>query len=267
MILASATATSVALSVATALAYSVPALGGSRIGPRPKAGLIVLAWLLHAAVLALGLFGDQAFFGFAPALSGTAWLVAAVYGLESYFYPGLQTRWGLSALGAVAVLMAMVFPGAPLHTNASPWLAMHWALGIASYGLFGAAAVHAWLMLRAEAHMRHGQDPHSGMPLLTIERLTFRFVAAGFVLLTATLVVGWLFTEALYGQGVTWKWNHKTVFSLLSWVTFAVLLLGRWRFGWRGRPAVRMLYAGSVLLLLAYVGSRFVLEVVLGRTP
>src|SRR6185436_11038814 len=125
MILASATATSVALSAAAALAYSVPALGGARLGPRAKAGLVLLAWLLHAGVLGLSLFGDQAYFGFAPALSGTAWLVAAVYGLESYFYPGLQTRWGLSALGAVAVLLALVFPGAALHTSASPWLAMH----------------------------------------------------------------------------------------------------------------------------------------------
>jgi ABC-type uncharacterized transport system permease subunit len=265
MILASATVTSVTLTLATAMAYAVPALGTSKLSPRVKTGLIALAWLLHACVLAQGLFGAQPSFGFAPALSGTAWLVAAVYGAESYFYPGLQTRWGLSALGAVTVLLALAFPGSPLHASASPWLALHWALGIASYGLFGAAAVHAWFMLRAENRMRQGEDPHSGMPLLTIERLTFRFVAAGFVLLSATLVVGWLFTEALYGQGVTWKWNHKTVFSLLSWFTFAVLLLGRWRFGWRGRNAVRMLYAGSLLLLLAYVGSRFVLEVVLGR--
>ncbi len=255
-----------ALTAATALAYGVPAVG-ARLSVRAKAALVVLAWLLHGALLGLGLFGAQAYFGFAPALSGTAWLVAAVYGLESWFFPGLQTRWGLAALGALAVLLALAFPGTPLHASASPWLALHWALGIASYGLFGAAAVHAWFMLRSEQRMRHGEDPHSGIPLLTIERLTFRFVAAGFVLLTATLVVGWLFTEALYGQGVTWKWNHKTVFSLLAWATFAVLLLGRWRFGWRGRTAVRMLYTGSLLLLLAYVGSRFVLEVVLGRAP
>ena len=106
-------------------------------------------------------------------------------------------------------------------------------------------------------------DSHSGMPLLTLERLTFRFVTAGFVLLSATLVAGWLFSEQLYGRA--WLWDHKAVFSLLAWITFAVLLLGRSRFGWRGRSAVRVLYAGTALLLLAYVGSRFVMEVVLGR--
>ena len=83
------------------------------------------------------------------------------------------------------------------------------------------------------------------------------------MLLSATLLAGWFFGERLYGAA--WKWDHKTIFSLLSWLAFAVLLLGRSRFGWRGRSAVRVLYFGSLLLLLAYVGSRFVLEVVLGR--
>ena len=84
-------------------------------------------------------------------------------------------------------------------------------------------------------------------------------------LLSATLLVGVAFGEHLYGHGVAWKWDHKTVFSLLAWLTFAVLLVGRARFGWRGRRAVRVLYVGAGLLLLAYVGSRFVLEIVLGR--
>ena len=89
-------------------------------------------------------------------------------------------------------------------------------------------------------------------------------VTAGFILLTATLLAGWLFGDTLYGRA--WRWDHKAVFSLLSWITFATLLVGRARFGWRGRNAVRVLYAGSALLLLAYVGSRFVMEVVLGRS-
>jgi len=125
--------------------------------------------------------------------------------------------------------------------------------------------VHAWFMTRAEERIRLAVDPHSGLPLLTLERLTFRFVGAGFLLLSATLLVGVAFGEHLYGHGVAWKWDHKTVFSLLSWLTFAILLIGRARFGWRGRRAVRVLYVGAGLLFLAYVGSRFVLEIILGR--
>ena len=159
------------------------------------------------------------------------------------------------------------FPGASLHVAASPWLPLHWALGIASYGLFAAAVVHAWLMMRTEREIRLAAQPQAaGLPLLTLERLTFRFVQAGFVLLSGTLLAGLLFTEQLYGAGKAWRWDHKTLFSVLSWLAFAVLLVGRARFGWRGRKAVRVLYVGSLLLLLAYVGSRFVLEVVLGRS-
>ena len=200
-------------------------------------------------------------------MSITAWLVLTVYAVESHVIPQLKARWALSGLGAAAVLLAQVFPGAPLNPVASPWLPLHWALGIASYGLFAAAVVHAGLMTRAEKQIRLAAAPQSGVPLLTLERFTFRFVTAGFVLLSATLLAGWFFGEHLYGAaGARWKWDHKAVFSVLSWMTFGTLLIGRARFGWRGRRAVRFVYAGAVLLLLAYAGSRFVLEVILGRS-
>lgn len=267
MILASPSPLGVALGIATAVAYGLTAATASRLNRSATQWLLGLAWLLHAATLACGLAGGQARFGFAPALSITAWLVLTVYAIESRLYPHLNVRRVLAALGAAAVLLAVAFPGTPLHVSASPWLPLHLALGIASYGLFGAAVIHAGLMNRAEKQIRLASAPaDSGVPLLTLERLTFRFVSGGFVLLTATLLAGFLFSEVLYGTSVrAWKWDHKTVFSLLAWITFGVLLIGRARFGWRGRAATRVLYAGSVLLLLAYVGSRFVLEVVLHR--
>ena len=266
MILATASPLGLTLALAAAAAYAVSAAGASRLGTAGARAAVWLAWLLHGVLLAWGLFGTEPRFGFAPALSVTAWLVAAVYAIESHVYPLLQTRWTLSALGAIAVLLAVLFPGSPLHANASPWLPLHWALGIASYGLFGVAVVHAWFMTRAEARIRHAADPHSGMPLLTMERLIFRFVGAGFLLLSATLLVAILFGNQLYGSATTLKWDHKAAFSVLSWLTFAVLLVGRARFGWRGRRAVRVLYIGSGLLLLAYVGSRFVMEIILGKS-
>ncbi len=267
MILTSASPTVLMLAVATAVAYSVSAMGAARLGSRLARAAVWLAWLLHGLLLALSLFGQEPRFGFAPAMSVTAWLIAAVYAVESHVYPMLQTRWTLSLLGAIAALLAVLFPGNPLHPTASPWLPLHWALGIASYGLFGAAVVHAWFMTRAEERFRLAADPHSGMPLLTMERLTFRFVSAGFLLLSATLIVATVFSGQLYGAGAHLKLDHKTAFSVLSWLTFAVLLVGRARFGWRGKRAVRVLYVGSALLLLAYVGSRFVMEIILGRMP
>ena len=263
MILSSASALGGVLTAAAAIAYALPAAAGSRLSEATARRALVAAWLLHGATLAWGLLGQAPRFGFAPALSITAWLVLTVYAVERQVFPQLHARWALAGLGALAVLLAYVYPGTPLHVSASPWLPLHLALGVASYGLFAAAVVHAWLLQRTERTMRNAAEPPPGLPLLTLERLTFRFAAAGFVLLTATLLAGIFFSEVLYGRA--WRWDHKTVFSLLSWIVFAWLLLGRLRFGWRGRKAVNVIYVGSVLLLLAYVGSRFVLEVILRR--
>ena len=263
MILASAPPAHQILSVLAAVAYAWPAVRAQHLGQTASRAWVAAAWLMHAGVLALTLLGEHPHFGFATALSVTAWLVAAVYAIESQLFPQLQTRWTLCALGSGAVLLALAFPGGPLPTTASFWLPLHLAFGVACYGLFGTAVVHAWFMTRAENRMRLGQDPLSGLPLLTLERITFRLVTAGFVLLSITLLMGIGFSEVVYGHAL--RWDHKTVFSILAWITFAVLLVGRMGFGWRGRRAVNMLYGGSVLLLLAYVGSRFVLEVILRR--
>lgn len=262
MILPSASTPGFALALLAAVAYAAPV--AARLSPVPARSAVLVAWVLHGLLLAWNLLGEAPRFGFAPALSVTVWLVAAVYAIESQLYPQLRTRWTLSTLGAGAVILALLFPGQPLQASASAWLPLHWALGIASYGLFAVAVVHAVLMLRTEEKIRQAADPSSGLPLLTLERLTFRFVGAGFVLLSATLAAGLLFDEQLYGMA--WKWNHKTVFSVLSWLVFAVLLLGRARFGWRGWRAARLLFTGAGLLLLAYVGYRFVLEIILNRT-
>ena len=263
MILPSASPVSWLLALAAALAYAAPAAAASRLGAAASRNALLAAWVLHGALLVWGLWGEAPRFGFAPALSMTAWLVLTVYAVERQLFPQMRARWMLAALGAATIVLALLFPGQPLHVKASAWLPLHLALGIASYGLFAAAVVHAWLMMRAERHIRHADTSNDSLPLLTLERLTFRFATAGFVLLTATLLAGWLFGETLYGHA--WRWEHKTMFSLLAWLVFAALLLGRSRFGWRGRTAVRVLYAGSLLLLMAYVGSRFVLEVVLHR--
>ena len=268
MILPSAFPLSWALAGAAALAYLLPMLLALRRRAAPARLALAPAWLLHAAALAWGLLDGAPHFGFAPALSITVWLVLTIYAIERQLLPQMRTHWALaamSALAACAVLAAALLPGPALAHSASPWLALHLMLGIACYGLFAAAVVHAWLMSRAERRMRLAADSPSGVPLLLLERLTFRFVQAGFALLSATLVAGWLFGDILYGYA--WRWDHKAVFSVLAWLTFATLLLGRSRFGWRGRSAVRVLYAGAALLLLAYVGSRFVIEVILHRAP
>ncbi len=252
------------LSLLSALAYAWDALAVRFKGPAaPKRLGLPIAWLLHAMVLGWSVWSGVGHFGFAPALSITVWLVIASYYLESKLYPALLENWGLSALGAGVVLLAWLFPGGALHHTASFWMPLHLSLAVACYGLFGTAVLHGWLIQRAEKRMRQASNLPTGLPLLALERLTYRFVGVGFGLLSATLVVGMLFGEIVYGHA--WRWDHKNVFSLLAWLTFAILLAGRAQFGWRGKRALRFLYIGCVLLLLAYVGSRFVMEIILGR--
>ena len=265
MILASAPSWTLPFSALAVVAYVMPAFVPQRLSDLNARRLLWLAWALHALSLLILLMGPVRF-GFAPALSVTAWLVVTAYMIETQFFPKLKARWAVGSLGAITVALAWVFPGTHLTSQSSAWLPLHWALGLSAYGMFAAAVVHAWMMTRTEHDIRLAQEGDSGLPLLTLERLTFRFVTAGFVLLTATLVAGALFGEALYGQSHgAWHWDHKRVFAVLSWLTFATLLLGRSQWGWRGRRAVRMLYIGAGLLLLSYAGSRFVLEVLIGR--
>ena len=254
----------VVLALATIVAYLIPAFAARRMDDGHTRIAMRCAWVLHLITVATGLIAEPARFGFAPALSMTAWLMLTVYAIEQQLYPKMRAVGVLSVLGALAVLLAQLFPGKPIAVHASAWLPLHLALGIASYGLCAAAVVHAGLMSRAERRMRSASNDEGGMPLLMLERLTFRFVTASFVLLTATLLAGWLFGESLYGRA--WVWDHKTVFSLLAWMAFAGLLIARNRFGLRGRHAVHLIYTGAALLLLAYAGSRFVVEVMmLGR--
>src|SRR5450631_2568859 len=203
-------------------------------------------------------------FGFAPALSLTIWLVLAVYELESRFVPLPGARRILASCGIGVVVLAWIYPGEVHPQAVSVWAPLHWLLGVASYGLFGVAVLHALLLNRAERQMRRtptlAEPAARGVPLLRLERLTFRFVGAGFAVLTAAIVLGVWFSDH-------WRWDHKAVFSILGWLVFAGLLAGRRAFGWRGRRATRGVYTGAALLLLAYVGSRFVLEVVLHRPP
>lgn len=249
--------------------YAVAALMPQRRAFGVRASLIV-AWLAHALATAADISGagsgeGVARFGFAPASSVTVGLVIAIYLIESRWLPLIGVRRGLAVLGFGAVGLAMLFPGELHPQMQSRWEPLHIVTAIAAYGLFGAAVLHAAMLNRAERRMRAlPQQPSTlaggaGMPVLRLERLTFRFVVAGFVLLSATLLAGW--------WSAPWHWTHKTVFSLLAWAVFAILLLGRRTFGWRGRSATRWLYAGAGLLLLAYVGSRFVFEVVLHRPP
>jgi ABC-type uncharacterized transport system permease subunit len=228
---------------------------------------ILLPLGLHGWLLYSGIFDKELRFGFAQALSVMMFLGVAVYWVESLFYnlEGMQPL--VLPLAAAAVPLPPLFPGlasSGAHAQAAEFK-LHLALAMIAYGLFVIALLHATLMAVAERQLhRRGTVAFPNLPpLLTLEALLFRMIAAAFVFLTLTLVTGIAFSETLFGRAL--RFDHKTVFALLSWLIFGLLLAGRWRYGWRGRTALRWTLSGFVLLMLAYVGSRFVLEVLLQR--
>ncbi len=240
--------------------------GGLRFGER---GVLLLALLIHGLTVRDGIFvGEAMRFGFATAISVMLWLAMALYWVESFYarMEGLQVI-GLPA-ASISVLLPAVFTDAHLLANAgSSAFRLHFLMAMLAYSLFTLAALHAMLMAAAEKGLHRGRISPllAGLPpLLTMEALLFRLIHVAFVLLTLTLASGVMFSETLFGKA--FAFNHKTIFAVLSWVIFAALLVGRHLRGWRGRLALRWTLAGFIALLLAYVGSRFVLEVLLGRS-
>jgi ABC-type uncharacterized transport system permease subunit len=217
-------------------------------------------------------------FGFAFALSAMFWLGAGIYWIESFFLPLDGLRLLVLPLACVASVMPLIFGGVRvLSYSAAPMFKLHFLIANIAYGLLAIAALHAILMLMVEKrlqNMRGTATRHTSNswvsswldtlpPLLTLEKLLFRLISAGFVLLTLTLISGVAFNEQLVDKA--FKLDHKTVFAILSWLMFGALLTARRVSGWRGRAALRWVLASFVALLLAYVGSRFVFEVLLHR--
>jgi ABC-type uncharacterized transport system permease subunit len=203
------------------------------------------------------------------------WLAVLIYWLESLFFSLLGMQPLVLGAAAVGVLLPAWFPGRLIADATSTDFKIHLALALIAYSVFTIAVLHAVLMALADRLLhRKGAgeaargDPLHGPaaslpPLLTIERMFFRLVGAAFVLLTATLATGMTLSESMFGRAM--RLNHETVFAVMAWLTFAVLLWGRLVRGWRGRTALRWTVAGFVMVLLANVGTAFVLEVLLRR--
>jgi ABC-type uncharacterized transport system permease subunit len=259
------------LYVAIAALYGIAAWlrnAGSPMRTRTAAGLLALALVMHAVALTRSVFTPEGLdLSFPHALSLVAWLTVLVAGVS-----GILAK--LPAVGSVVLPVAAVCALAPLAGGSphrfsyggEPWAALHIAVALVAYALFVVAALQSLLLFGLEKRLRRGLAPtedDAAAPLLTLERYLFRLVTAGFVLLTLTLASGLAFSEHLFGRPVTF--THKNVLSVAGWFTFAVLVVGRWRFGWRGRRALYWILAGTALLLLGYLGSKFVAQVLLGR--
>ena len=239
--------------------------------------IIAAGWERYAILVPLALHGYTLYqsvfsgvglnFGVGSAVSSIVWLTAMIYWLSGFFYrlEGLQTL--VAPVAAVAVLLPLAFPSLrPLANTDLPAFTAHISIAMLAYSLLTIAALHALLMAVVERRLHHPAMPTvltNLPPLLAMEKLLFRIIWVGFVLLTLTLISGIVFSEEVFGQPL--KFTHKTLFGIVSWGVFAALLAGRQFYGWRGRIAIRWTLAGFIILLLAYLGSKFVLEVILQR--
>lgn len=258
--------------VAAAVLYGVCAFLPARKGALISA-VTGLAWLAHGATLWFDLMAPGTLrIGFAAMLSAALWISVGAYWIENRNFGLDGLRRLVMPCAALSVVLAAVFPGTLLLMDGkSPVFGWHIGIAILAYSTMTIAAFHAVLMALQESRL-HTRRERRGFwgnaldqlpALLTMEKLLFRMIGFGFVLLSLTVLSGVVFSEQLFGQPL--RWDHKTVFTIFSWLLFAVLLTGRhWR-GWRGKTALSFTLAGFATLLLAYVGSRFVLEVILHR--
>lgn len=202
--------------------------------------------------------------GLPEAISLLAWTLAVLACLISI---ERQNRvLGALLLASAALGAAVTGTGHTYAEATAPgWeLTAHILLSMGAAALLFAAAVTALLLVFLDRRLRTRRIadlPSVLPPLDALEKVMFRLIGAGFVLLTLSLFTGFVFVTNLFAQHLF----QKTVLSLIAWIIFGVLLMGRVRFGWRGRSAVGWTLSGFGMLALAYFGAKFVLEDVLGR--
>jgi len=228
--------------------------------------LLPLALLAHGGLIYQSMLGQGDIrLGFGNSLSTILWLTALVYWLGSQGAPLARLLSWVSGLAGLSVLAMAFFTDTHAIPNSQALaLRAHLVVSFLAYGLLAVAALHAVLMTMLEKQLHRGSPTQGGTPpLLTLEAMLFRTIGAGFVLLTLAVFSGVFFSEELFGTAL--QFSHKIVLAILSWLVFGGLLVGRHFRGWRGRMALYWTITGFTLLLLAYLGTQFVMEVLLGR--
>lgn len=219
------------------------------------------AVFLHGLILYRQLITISGFqFGFFDAISTVAMVISLLVLLISIKRRTEILAVILLPVAAIALLIQSFYPSNyMLPFDAPQGLKIHVLVSIIAYSLLGLAACMS-IVLSLQNRMLHNHHPGGLMkklpPLQVMEKLLFDSIVAGFIGLTLALLSGFIFLEDLFSQHLA----HKTVLSIVAWLVFAILLAGRFTLGWRGRTAIRWTLSGFISLMLAYFGSKFVLE-------
>ncbi len=235
--------------------------GQSAVKPGvPVAILIIMALLFHAADIFFTMHAAGGWdLGLFSTFSVTTWLMAFITLIVGSRMPDSHPGIVVYPLVALSLMLRVELPSPEPPSLSDPALEWHVLLSLAAYSLFMLAAIQAVVLAIQEKHLRRRHV--AGIirklpPLQTMEKGLFQLLITGFVLLTIGLITGFMFVDDLLAQHLV----HKTVLSVIAWCVFAALLWGRLRYGWRGKTAVKWTLSGFGFLLLAYMGSKFVLE-------
>lgn len=262
-----------------------------------RAFLVILLYLAAAAAAAhsarrgsaRAMFAEPAsYLALAALAAHAAWLLAVLrpFGVSTFSIADSASLMGFAiGVGGLFALVAPRFRGVaalvlgiagllaagtgslpePREVSAGGWpFAVHVVLAMGSAGMFAIAAVLVVLMTLQDSQLRSPRPARwlaALPPVESLEHVLFTVLATGMAALTVAILAGLLFVTNLFQQHLA----HKVILALTAWLVFAVLLVGRWRYGWRGRKAARYTLAGFALLAVAYFGSKFVLEIILGQ--
>lgn len=264
-----------ALAICALIAYALASwLSASGLRARPQsppwAGLAAgsAALALHAMVL----FDDwpgsnnEWQIDFVRALSLVGGIMALLVVLSSPFSRVRVLLIAALPIAALGLAISVLWPAQSVRTGTFDWrIQVHVGIALAAYSVLSLAALQAAFLGITDIALKQRRlnwEPRFFPPLSSMEQLLFQLIAAGFTLLTLTILAGGLFIHDWFAQHLI----HKTVLTFAAWLIFGGLLFGRWRYGWRGMRAVRLTLAGMAVLLLAFFGSKFVLEHILERT-
>ncbi len=220
---------------------------------------------LHAGILIHNLFGVAAInFGFFHAVSLLSWLIALLFLITAITKPVESLGIVIMPLAAIAISLEYAIPSDHFLPSSAKHLEIHILLSFLAYSTLSIAAIQALLLAVQEKHL-HNKHPGGFIralpPLQTMESLLFQMITLGFVLQSLSLISGFIYIEDIFAQHLV----HKTILSMLAWAVYAILLWGRWHYGWRGKTAIRWTLWGFSALVLSYLGSKLVLEILLGK--
>lgn len=223
--------------------------------------IAVLLHFIYTAIVSVQQDGLD--FGFFSIGSTITSIIALLLLMTSLNKPIEKLGIAIFPLATLMLALTILFPDQEHSLHRYGWqMATHIFTSIIAFSLLNIAALQAIFLAIHERQLRK-HPPRKIIltlpPLQTMEALLFQMITAGVIFLTISLISGFIFIDNLFVQHLA----HKTVLSILAWLIFSALLFGRMRYGWRGQTATKWTLAGFILLLLAYFGSKLVLELIL----